>query len=139
MFSSLILHTLTWVIFLCSIHRRHWNEKKMLLHSCWKAGNSIDFLLVMVARKLELKIFWEKNILESPWPRVQTFLSHPLFSLVQSCKTTCLVQNIKYCCPPCLFFLQQNCPLVTLLGKPLNPSGSQFFIVWAFLEPISLY
>ena len=44
----------------------------------------IDFLLVMVARKLELKIFWEKNILSHHGQESKLF-SATLSSLVQSC------------------------------------------------------
>lgn len=57
----------------------------------------INFLLVMVARKLELKIFWEKNTL-SHRGRVQTYLSHPLLSrtIVSSPRTSNTVVPLVY-------------------------------------------
>ena len=44
----------------------------------------INFLLVMVARKLELKIIWEKNILSHRGQESKLF-SATLSSLVQLC------------------------------------------------------
>lgn len=106
-----------------------YTEMKTILFMLESWHLKIDFLLVNIAWKFE-----EFKIMSH---HCQTSLfSQPSFPLstLQSCKTTYPVLEYQMLLSLCICFHSQNCPLSTptlplFLGKLLNPSGSQFFIV----------